>query len=109
MSRSRGNTNHNAPNFSRDLSYFLNNFLLHPESDSMATQYTLSFGELDVFTQFKFHPNSLQEDVNDIEGIEENNTIKALPGGLNNTATWFNTVVAITSDEAESSSMEGAH
>ena len=100
---------HNAPNFSRDLSYFLNNFLLHPESDSMATQYALPFGELDVFTQFKFHPNSLQEDDNDTEGTEENNTIKALPGGLNNTAARFDTVVAITSDEAESTGMEGAH
>ena len=100
---------HNAPNFSQDLSHFLNHFLQLPGSDSMATQYILPFAGLDVFTQFKFHPNSLQENVNDIEGMEENDTIKALPSGLKNKAAQFNMVVAITSDDAESTGIEGLY
>jgi len=97
---------HRSPNFSIDLKVFLNKFLEHPTSNRHSAKFPIPFDKLDIFTQFKFHPYSLQED-NNPESIE-NDTVKAIPCSLNFPNGKFDTVVVMYNEEAESTGLQGS-
>jgi hypothetical protein len=97
---------HNAPHFSQHLKEFLNSFLHNPTTNQRAQFYTLPFDCLDVWTQFKFQPHNLQDN-SDIDS-EEKDTVKSIPKNSPHQPNGqFDTVVALRSNEAESTGVEG--
>ena len=52
---------HHPPCFSQHLKEYLNSLLNHPTSTRRSNSYALPFTHLNVFSQFKFHPVSLDD------------------------------------------------
>ncbi|KDR76056.1 hypothetical protein GALMADRAFT_225772 [Galerina marginata CBS 339.88] len=98
---------HNAPLFSQNLKEYLNKFLPrgHRTSNAVSHLYALPFQRLDVFTQFKFHPYSLQEEADG--DVEENDTVKAIPTSRTSPNGRMDTVIVLYNDAAESTGVEG--
>jgi hypothetical protein len=94
---------HHSPYFAQHLKEYLNSLLEHPSSNRTARLYALPFQRLDVFSQFKFHPTSLD----DTDNSEENDTVKAFPGRGNKDEGRFDTVIVLRKNEAEATGMEG--
>ncbi|KAF9458322.1 hypothetical protein BDZ94DRAFT_1333498 [Collybia nuda] len=83
------------------LKEFLNSFL-QPQMSSRNIQiHSLPFTKLDIFYQFKFHPVSLQDD------IQEDDIIKAIPKSKNMPSGQFDTIIALRKDTAELTGIEG--
>ncbi|KAJ3500836.1 hypothetical protein NLJ89_g9614 [Agrocybe chaxingu] len=101
-------TKHNAPRFSQHLKEYLNKLRPHPSTNRIAHLYDLPFYQVDVFTQFKFHPHLLHDDVANPDE-EENDTVKAHPCSQKNPSGRFDTVVALHTDEAQSVGIEVLH
>ncbi|KDR70579.1 hypothetical protein GALMADRAFT_76006 [Galerina marginata CBS 339.88] len=99
---------HDAPQLSQHLKEYLNKFLPpgHRTSNAVSHLYSLPFQRLDVYTQFKFHPHSLQEEGYD---VQENDTVKAIPRSNKNPNGRMDTVVVLYKDAAESTGVEGQH
>ncbi|TFK59488.1 hypothetical protein BDN72DRAFT_780644 [Pluteus cervinus] len=96
-------TTHHAPSFSDRLKEFLNQLLPNPTTNRTAVNFTLPFQGLDVYFNFRFSPESLQEDQ------EEQDIVKAIPsfskpGGE---SYRFDTVVVLNRDTAEATGLEG--
>ena len=96
---------HNSPYFSKHLKEFLNSFLRLPEKDRNSQQHPLPFDRLDVWTQFKFRR---ERSVDDSEA-DDSDTIKAIPRNSIQRHGQFDTVVALRSDEAQSTGVEGSN
>ena len=94
---------HHSPRFSQHLKEYLNSLLNHPTSTRRSNSYALPFTRLDIFSQFKFHPVSLD----DTDQTEENDTVKAIPSTTAKPHGRFDTVIILKGDRAESTGMEG--
>lgn len=92
---------HNAPDFSFYLKKFLNSFREPRITTQVLTTTVLPFSHLDVYKMFRFQPTAL----NDNE--EEHDIVKAIPKSKEFPDGRFDTVVVITSDEAESHGLAG--
>ena len=94
---------HHSPHFSQHLKEYLNSLLNHPTSTRRSNLYALPFTHLNVFSQFKFHPVSLDN----IDQTEEDDTVKAIPSTNAKPDGRFDTVIILKGDRAESTGMEG--
>ncbi|KAJ3486723.1 hypothetical protein NLJ89_g11786 [Agrocybe chaxingu] len=94
---------HKSPSFSKDLRDYLNAFRKNPYSRREIDFYDLPIQRLDVYSQFKFHPHSLHDDPDG----EERDTVKALPTSNALPHGRFDTVVALNTDEAQSTGLQG--
>lgn len=94
---------HSSPSFSADLKQFLNRLSPNPLHKSSAAAQTLPFQKLDIWTQFKFHPAGLHDD------DEEDDIVKALPKTKDNNFSRFDTVIALNTDEGESTGLKGMY
>ncbi|KAI1785254.1 hypothetical protein LXA43DRAFT_976331 [Ganoderma leucocontextum] len=93
-------TLHNAAYFSRALKEYLNTFLAQRTSTRVATLHSLPFTALDVYHQFKFNPDALEDDE------EENDVVKAMPA-FGPRSGRFDSVVVLNTDDAESTGLQG--
>ena len=96
---------HTAPGFLAHLKLFLNSLLplAQQVSKHQALQCTLPFTNLDVWYQYKFSPTNLFDDESD--GIQE--IVKAVPICPKSHIPWFDTVIVLDTDEAESTAVQG--
>jgi len=97
---------HNCPGFLRNLTSFINSF----NQDNLLTSgrlrnATLPFDSLDVFHGFRFSLDSLGNDIDESDE-EELDNVKAKPRSPGSPAR-FDTVVVMTSDNCESTGLEG--
>lgn len=92
-------TPRHVPSFTQDLKAYLEMLKLSATNVSVCEACTqvLPFEHLDVYYSFKFSPEQLEE------GVDLKDIVKASPlnGGQ------FDTVIVMTSEEAESVSLEG--
>ena len=100
-------TTHHSPRFSQHLKEYLNSLLTRPTSARRANLYSLPFNRLDVFSQFKFHPISIDD--SDINCPEEDDTVKAIPSTTTKPLGRFDTVIVLQKDAAESTGIEGLY
>ena len=96
-------TTHHSPRFSQHLKDYLNSLLKHPTSTRRSNSYALPFIRLNVFSQFKFHPISLD----DTDQTEEDDTVKAIPSTTVKPHGRFDFVIILRGDNAESTGIEG--
>lgn len=93
---------HQAPHFSSHLKHYLNTLHTHPLGRNLAIDsQKLPFSTLDVFTNFRFQLEALQDE------DEIFDSVKAQPPAGSNQFGRFDTVVYFCSVEAEATSMIG--
>ena len=93
---------HCAPDFEYYLKLYLTKFQGDPLSSRVVDNHSLPFTKVDVFDMFRFHPEKLQD-----EG-EETDMVKAIPASSKLPNGRFDTVVALVSDTAESTGLQGS-
>jgi hypothetical protein len=93
---------HRTPDFEYYLKLYLTKFQVNPLSRHIIDNHSLPFTKVDVFDMFRFHPETLQD-----EG-EENDLVKAIPASSKLPNGRFDTVVALVSDTAESTGLQGS-
>jgi hypothetical protein len=91
---------HFVPGFLAALKDYLNHLGPSPTSSRTAASYTLPFQRLDVYHTFKFHPPSLEDNVEECDVIKAAPTIKQKPSR-------FDTAVILDTDVAKSTGLEG--
>lgn len=92
---------HNAPGFGRHLKEYLNTLLPHPVGVRTLDATPLPFSTLNIYTNFHFQPEALQDDE------EENDVVKALPVSSSLPHGRFDTVIFMDGDDAESTGLAG--
>lgn len=94
---------HYALGFSDRLKEYLNSLLPNLTSTRRSHIYPLPFDRLDVFYLFKFHPVNLED------GEEECDVVKANPESPSGESGRFDTVIALHTEDAESTGVAGTH
>lgn len=96
--------NHQAPQFISDLKRYLNSLhsMLLTRNSAIDAQ-PLPFSSLDVFTNFRFQLESLQDNE------EDTDSVKALPISPTHPFGQFDTIIYISNVEAEATSMIGIY
>jgi hypothetical protein len=92
---------HNAPDFSYYLKFFLNALTTNKVSNQHLDQSKLPFQHVNVYNMFRFHPQSIQDDEEEID------LVRALPRSDQNPCGRFDTVIAIVGNTAESTGLDG--
>jgi hypothetical protein len=92
---------HNAPFFSHHLKRYLASFLDAPMGDRQLSNASLPIESVDVYTNFRFSPDQLNED-NEVSDI-----VKAIPSSKTLPNGRFDTVVVMDTDEAEATALHG--
>lgn len=97
---------HAAPGFLAELKLFLHSFLPSRQQVSKFQIYqgSLPFTSLDIWHQYKFYPANIIDD--HLDGIRE--TIKAIPISKKALTPRFDTVIVMSTDEAESTAVQGS-
>ena len=93
---------YDAPNFTYYLKAFLNAFTTNKVSNRHLDHSKLSFQHVNVYNMFRFHPQGIQDNEEDL-----NDVVKALPQSAQNPHGRFDTVIAIVNDRAESTGLDG--
>ncbi|KAH9484401.1 hypothetical protein JR316_0003882 [Psilocybe cubensis] len=94
---------HMAPDFSYYLKVFLNTFSSNPTILRNLDNIPLPFQKLDVYNMFRLH----LELINDDQDSDEKAIVKAIPKSAKLPSGQFDTIVAITSEDAESTGLQG--
>lgn len=97
-------TYHQAPQFTSHLKQYLNSLHNAPLTrNATIDAQSLPIASLDIFTNFRFQLESLQDEEEDIDSV------KALPISPTHPSGQFDTIVYISNTEAEATSMIGTH
>ncbi|PPQ98321.1 hypothetical protein CVT26_013630, partial [Gymnopilus dilepis] len=94
-------TNHDAPDFEFYLKQYLNQFTAKPIVQRLLDQTPLSFTKVDVYKQFRFEPEGMQDNE------PEKDIVKAIPKSVKNPHGRFDTVIVLANDRAESVGLAG--
>lgn len=96
---------HACPELPAQLKLFLNSLLPLEQQVTKATALdsSLPFTSLNVWHQYKFAPIGLF--VDDLDMVQE--IVKAIPISGSCPSLWFDTVIVLDSDEAESTAVQG--
>jgi len=96
---------HQAPHFDHYLKVYLNSFAdnPYPLCSQALEDAPCPITKVNVFNMFRFHPTAIYDDK------EEKDTVKAIPCSSKVPDGQFDTVIAITGDDAESTGLAGKY
>ena len=77
--------------------------MANPTTNKAAESHLLPFDRLNVWTQFKFQLHNLQDDADP----DDQDTVKAIPKSAGQPNGRFDTIIALQTDEAQSTGVEG--
>jgi len=91
---------HNCPQLQHHLKQYLNNFLPEPLLNHQIQASIIPFNNVDVYSMFRFHPETIQDD-------DEDDIVKAIPSSMSHPEGRFDTVIFIDNENAEATGLEG--